>query len=356
MLFTHRNSLKIAALALMPVAGVLAQAPAQKPKPISEPLVTHIYTADPSAHVFNGKIYIYPSHDIEAGTPENDMGDHFDMRDYHVLSMDKIGGKVTDHGVAIDKKDIPWAGRQLWAPDAAFANGTYYLYFPIKDKQDVFRIGVATSKSPTGPFKAEPEPIKGSYSIDPAVFQDTDGTFYMYFGGIWGGQLQRWAKGSYDANGSKTDLKNDEAPAIGPRVARLSKNMLQFEGPVTEISIVDKEGKPLLGKDHDRRFFEASWMHKYNGKYYFSYSTGDTHFIAYATGDSPTGPFTYQGVILKPVVGWTNHHSIVEFEGKWYLFYHDSMLSNGKTHLRSVKVTELKHLPDGSIETITPYK
>jgi beta-xylosidase len=270
--------------------------------------------------------------------------------------MDKIGGKVTDHGVAIDKKDIPWAGRQLWAPDAAFANGTYYLYFPIKDKQDVFRIGVATSKSPTGPFKAEPEPIKGSYSIDPAVFQDTDGTFYMYFGGIWGGQLQRWAKGSYEANGSKTDLKNDEAPAMGPRVARLSKNMLQFEGPVTEISIVDKEGKPLLGKDHDRRFFEASWMHKYNGKYYFSYSTGDTHFIAYATGDSPTGPFTYQGVVLKPVVGWTNHHSIVEFEGKWYLFYHDSMLSNGKTHLRSVKVTELKHLPDGSIETITPYK
>ena len=319
-------------------------------------MVTHIYTADPSAHVFNGKIYIYPSHDIEAGTPENDMGDHFDMRDYHILSLDKIGGKVTDHGVAIDKKDIPWAGRQLWAPDAAYANETYYLYFPIKDKQDVFRIGVATSKSPTGPFKAEPEPIKGSYSIDPAVFQDTDGTFYMYFGGIWGGQLQRWAKGTYEANGSKTDLKNDEAPAIGPRVARMSKNMLQFDGPVTEISILDKEGKPLLGKDHDRRFFEAAWMHKYNGKYYFSYSTGDTHFINYATGTSPTGPFTYQGVVLKPVVGWTNHHSIIEFEGKWYLFYHDSMLSNGKTHLRSVKMTELKHLPDGSIETITPYK
>jgi hypothetical protein len=356
MLFHHRSFLKVITLASVPFAGVLAQAPPQKPKPISEPLVTHIYTADPSAHVFNGKIYIYPSHDIEAGTPENDMGDHFDMRDYHILSMDKIGGKVTDHGVALDKKDIPWAGRQLWAPDAAFANGTYYLYFPMKDKQDVFRIGVATSKSPTGPFKAEAEPINGSYSIDPAVFQDTDGTFYMYFGGIWGGQLQRWAKGTYEADGSKTDLKNDEAPAISPRVARLSKNMLQFEGPVSEISILDKEGKPLIGKDHDRRFFEASWMHKYNGKYYFSYSTGDTHFIAYATGTSPTGPFTYQGVILNPVIGWTNHHSIIEFEGKWYLFYHDSLLSNGKTHLRSVKVTELKHLPDGSIETINAYK
>ena len=111
------------------------------------------------------------------------------MRDYHILSMDKIGGPVTDHGVAIDKDDIPWVGRQLWAPDAAYENGKYSLYFPAKDKKDVFRIGVATSASPTGPFKAEAQPIKGSYSIDPAVFKDEDGKYYMYFGGIWGRQL-----------------------------------------------------------------------------------------------------------------------------------------------------------------------
>jgi hypothetical protein len=328
----------------------------KEPTPISEPLVTEIYTADPSAHVFNNKIYIYPSHDIDAGTPENDMGDHFDMKDYHILSMDSVGGPVTDHGVALDIKDIAWAGRQLWAPDAAFANGKYYLYFPAKDKQDVFKIGVATSSSPTGPFKAEPQPIKGSYSIDPAVFKDDDGSFYMYFGGIWGGQLQRWANGKYDANGSKTDLQKDDQPAIGPRVAKLKNNMLEFAEPVKEIKILDSAGNPLLGKDHDRRFFEASWMHKYNGKYYFSYSTGDTHYIAYATGTSPYGPFTYQGVILNPVIGWTNHHSIVEFKGKWYLFYHDSKLSGGKTHLRSVKVTELKHNEDGSIQTIDAYR
>jgi len=342
------------------VAGMLttsASAIAQNNgTPISEPLVKHIYTADPSAHVFNGKIYIYPSHDIEAGTPENDNGDHFDMKDYHVLSMDKIGGPVKDNGVALDIKNIPWAGRQLWAPDAAFANGQYYLYFPLKDKQDVFAIGVATSKSPTGPFKAEPTPIKGSYSIDPCVFKDTDGKHYMYFGGIWGGQLQRWATGSYDTNGSKTDLQKDDEAAIRPRVARLSKDMLSFDEPVKEIKIVDENGKEFLGKDHDKRFFEASWMHKYNGKYYFSYSTGDTHFICYGIGDNPYGPFTYKGVILNPVVGWTNHHSIIEFKGKWYLFYHDSVLSGGKTHLRSVKVTELKYRPDGTIETIDAYK
>jgi hypothetical protein len=325
------------------------------PRPVSEPLVTHIYTADPSAHVFNGRIYIYPSHDIESNTPQDDEGGHFDMKDYHVLSMDSIGGKVTDHGVALDIKDVPWAGRQMWAPDAAYKNGKYYLYFPAKDKKDVFHIGVATSSSPTGPFKAEPDYIKGSYSIDPAVFTDTDGKSYMYFGGIWGGQLQRWTNGNYDSPGSKTDLQNDSLPAIGPRVALMSSNMLSFASPVREIKILDPEGKPLLGGDHDRRFFEAAWMHKYNGKYYLSYSTGDTHYIAYATGSNPYGPFTYQGVVLNPVVGWTNHHSIVEIKGRWYLFYHDSVFSKDKTHLRTVKVTELKYRPDGSIETVDAY-
>lgn len=328
---------------------------ASQPKPIAEPLVTHIYTADPSAHVFDGKIYVYPSHDIESNIPQDDLGSHFDMKDFHVLSMETIGGEVTDHGVALDIKDVPWAGRQMWAPDAAFKNGKYYFYFPAKDKEDIFRIGVATGTSPSGPFKAEPNFIKGSYSIDPAVFTDTDGKSYMYFGGIWGGQLQRWSNGKYDAQGSKTDLQQDSLPAISPRVARMSNDMLNFAEPVREIKIVDPEGKPILGGDHDRRFFEAAWMHKYNGKYYFSYSTGDTHFIAYATGTSPYGPFTYQGVILNPVIGWTNHHSIVEFNGKWYLFYHDSVLSGGQTHLRTAKVTELKHREDGSIETINPY-
>lgn len=323
-------------------------------KPISRPLVSDIYTADPSAHVFDGKIYIYPSHDIEAGVKEDDNGSHFAMRDYHILSMDSINGKVTDHGVALDIKDIPWAGRQLWAPDAAYKNGTYFLYFPVKDKKDVFRMGVATSSSPSGPFKAEPEPIAGSFSIDPAVFTDTDGKSYMYFGGIWGGQLQKWATGQYDANGSATDLKKDNEPALSAKIARLSSDMKHFDEPAKDVKIVDKDGKPLLGSDHDRRFFEGGWMHKYNGKYYFSYSTGDTHYLVYAVGTSPYGPFTYQGVIMKPVKGWTTHHSIVEFKGKWYIFYHDTELS-GKTHLRNVKVTELKRNADGSIQPIEPY-
>jgi hypothetical protein len=324
----------------------------QKKEYLSQPLVSHIYTADPSAHVFNGRIYIYPSHDTATGTKEDDLGSHFDMRDYHVLSMNAGDSTATDHGVALDIKNIPWAGRQLWAPDAAFANNTYYLYFPVKDKQDVFRIGVATSSKPEGPFVAEKEPIKGSYSMDPCVFKDDDGTYYMYFGGIWGGQLQRWNNNKYDS--AAGNRKPDEA-AILPRIANLNADMKSFAEPVKEVKLVDKDGKPFLEKNNDKRFFEAAWMHKYKGKYYFSYSTGDTHFLCYATGDNPYGPFTYQGVILNPVEGWTNHHSIIESNGKWYLFYHDVQLS-GKTHLRNVKVTELKYNDDGSIQTITPQK
>jgi hypothetical protein len=323
---------------------------------LSQPLVSDIYTADPSAHVFGGKIYVYPSHDIESGTPEDDLGSHFDMKDYHILSMDSIGGKVTDNGVALDIKDIPWAGRQLWAPDAAFKNGTYYLYFPVKDKTDVFRLGVATSQSPTGPFKAEAEPMKGSFSIDPAVFTDDDGSSYIYWGGIWGGQLQRWQGNKYDSSIGNTDLKKDKEAEIAPRIAKLSGDMLQFDGGVREGLILDSAtGKPLLGGDHNRRYFEGPWMHKWNGKYYFTYSTGDTHFLAYAVGSSPWGPFTYKGTFMNPVQGWTTHHSIIEKDGKWYIFYHDTQLS-GKTHLRNVKVTELHHLPDGSIQLIDTYK
>ena len=154
-------------------------------------LFDQLFMADPAAHVFNGKIYIYPSHDIDAGIPENDNGDHFDMRDYHVFSMDDIEGSVTDHGVALSVKDIPWAGRQLWDSDAAQKNGKYYLYFSLKDKNDVFHIGVAVSDQPEGPFIPREAPIKGSYSIDPCVFLDDDGAHYIYFGGLWGGQLQR---------------------------------------------------------------------------------------------------------------------------------------------------------------------
>lgn len=306
------------------------------------------YMADPSAHVFNGKIYIYPSHDRESGIAENDQGDHFDMQDYHAFSLTSTDAEVVDHGKILSVADIPWGGRQLWDSDVAHKDGKYYLYFSLKDKNDIFRLGVAISDRPEGPFIPNPDPIRGSYSIDPCAFEDK-GQYYLYFGGIWGGQLQWYRNNKLSLPG---ELPEGDEPALCPKVVRLSDDMLQFDEEPRDLLILDGNGEPLLQGDIDRRFFEASWMHCYQGKYYFSYSTGDSHLLCYAIGDNPYGPFTYQGVILTPVVGWTTHHSIVEFEGKWYLFHHDAVPSGGKTWLRSMKVTEIEYDDNGRILTV----
>ncbi len=324
-------------------------------------LVPEDYMADPSVHVWNDRLYIYPSHDRESGIEENDNGDHFDMRDYHVFSTDDIeavarGEKsLEDHGVVLSVSDIPWAGRQLWDCDVQEKDGKYYMYFPLKDRNDIFRFGVAVADRPEGPFTPLPDPVRGSYSIDVAVLKDdvkADGNgaadYYFYFGGIWGGQLQRYRDNKALESAY---LPEGDEPALPSRVARLSNDMLQFAEEPRPVVVVDADGQPLKAND-PHRFFEASWVHKYNGKYYLSYSTGDTHLICYAIGDNPYGPFTYQGVILTPVkAGWTTHHCIVEFKGKWYLFHHDSVPS-GKTWLRSLKVCELHYNEDGTIRTI----
>ena len=319
---------------------------------ISKPLVLDQFTADPSAHVYDNKIYIYPSHDIDAGIPFNDNGDHFGMRDYHVFSMnDPSDSNAKDLGKILDIDDVPWAKRQMWAPDIAKKDGKYYFYFPAKDQNDIFRIGVAIGDSPAGPFLADSNPIKESYSIDPALFEE-QGHYYMYFGGLWGGQLQKYRDNIYDA---KNDLIENSEYALGPLVAKMSDDMRQFSESPKEVMILDENEVPLLAGDNDRRYFEGPWVHKYKDKYYLSYSTGDTHFICYAIGDNPMGPFKYAGRILEPVVGWTTHHSICEFNKKWYLFYHDSILSGGVTHLRSMKVTEIFYDDLGFISTVYPY-
>jgi len=337
------------------------------------PLVTHRYTADPSAHVFNGRVYIYPSHDRESSVADNDNGDQYDMVDYHVYSLPHIpdfssdpakaqeelaAGLVTDHGAVLAAPAVPWVKKQMWAPDAALnpTDGKYYLFFPARDYDGIFRIGVAVGDRPEGPFTPEPEPIPGSFSIDPASFVDDDGQAYLYFGGIWGGQLQCWRDTArFDRDAYKSmEATGDDEPALFPKVAVLASDMRSFAGPVTDVVILDDEtGAPIHSARHDKRFFEASWMHKRDGRYYFSYSTGDTHYLVYAVADSPLGPFTYAGRILEPVQGWTTHHSIVEFGERWWLFYHDTSLS-GKNHLRSVKVRELVYDDEGRIQLAQP--
>ena len=320
------------------------------------------YMADPAAHVFNNRLYIYPSHDWEAGAAFDDDGGHFQMRDYHVLSFDNVEtDPATDHGVILDVDQVPWAEKQMWDSDVCEKDGKYYLIFSAKDYNGVFHLGVAIADKPEGPFIPQEHPIRGAYSIDPCVFKDDDGQVYVYYGGLWGGQLQ-WnvapqqvLKEGIDlgpAPDRKTQLFTaPDMPALPSLMARLSDDMLQFAEAPRHVLVVDNDGQPLKAGD-PHRFFEASWMHKYNGKYYFSYSTGDSHFLCYAIGDNPYGPFTYQGVILTPVVGWTTHHAIAEYKGKWYLFHHDCVPSNDKTWLRSLKVCELQYDKDGKIQTI----
>lgn len=306
------------------------------------------YMADPSVHVFNDKLYIYPSHDWDSGAAFDDDGGHFEMKDYHVLTLTDIENEeATDCGKILDLQDIPWAGRQMWDNDVVEKDGKYYLIFSAKDKNDVFHLGVAVADRPEGPFKPQPDPIRGSYSIDPCVFKDDDGSIYVYFGGLWGGQLQRYKDNK--AIGKEYLPEGDE-PALPSRVVKMTDDVLQFAEEPKPVVVVDDNGEPLKASD-PHRFFEASWMHKCNGKYYFSYSTGDTHLLCYAIGDNPYGPFTYKGVVLEPVVGWTTHHSIVQYKGKWYLFHHDCVPSNDITWLRSLKVLELDVNADGEIKT-----
>ena len=292
----------------------------------AEPIIKHIYTADPSAHVFEGKLYLYPSHD-----PDKLEG-FFPMVDYHVFSSADLKN-WKDHGVALDMKHVSWVKDRMWAPDIAKKGDTYFFYFPARDKNDVFKIGVATSQSPAGPFMAKQEPIKGSFSIDPGVFTDEDGETYMYFGGRNDGQLS-------------SDF---------PYVAKMDETMLQFAEKPREVIIQDQDGQrierpdPKLRNDLFNTFFEAPWIHKYKNTYYLSYSTGRTHNIAYATSTNPYGPFTYQGILLPEVLGWTNHHSIVKYQNKWWLFYHDSSMSGGETQQRCVKMAEILYRDDGTM-------
>lgn len=161
-----------------------------------------------------------------------------------------------------------------------------------------------------------------------------------------------WQSGSFNP-GEKRPSGEDNA--LGPMFAEFSDDMTKFVSSPRHLVITDENGDALKAGDEERRYFEGPWMHKYNGKYYLSYSTGTTHFICYAESDAPGGPFRYKGRIMEPVLGWTTHHSIIEIDGEWYIFYHDCELSGGITHERCVKYTKLNIDKDGNIETIHPY-
>lgn len=282
------------------------------------PFIKHIYAADPSARVFNGRLYVYTSHDEDTAT-------YYNMKDWHVFSTDNLVD-WKDHGAIFSLNKTTWANKWAWAPDCVQQNGKYYFYFPVERS----KIGVAVSSTPIGPFKdALNKPLIdntgqdakiGSEPIDPAVFVDDDGSAYMYFGCR---QL---------------------------RMVKLKKDMVNIEGDVQTIQIKGNEGD----KEGEGGFFaEAPWMFKRNGVYYFVYSNGWSNHstLVYATGKSPTGPFQFQGEIMPNANCLTSHGSIVQFKGKWYVFYHNKSLS-GNNLRRSPCFDEITFTTGGRINRL----
>lgn len=280
-----------------------------------KPIVTNIFTADPAALVDNGRVYLYTGRDEATAT-----GNGYVMNEWRVYSSCDMKN-WTDHGSPANVATFSWAKGSAWASDIAKRDGKYYFYAPLDHKTiPGFAIGVAVSDSPIGPFTD----ARGSAlitndmtkqtgitwdDIDPAVFIDDSGQAYLY----WGNTVLKYAK--------------------------LKSNMIELDGPIQTIAI--------------DAFTEAPYVHKHDGIYYLSYSRFFPEETAYSTSTSPTGPWTYRGVIMKKnSVVKTIHQAIVDFNGKSYIFYHNTALPGGGEFRRSVAVEELFYATDGSIKFV----
>ena len=301
--------MRTSSLAVLSVGALLFAAQAFA----TNPLITDQFTADPTARVFEGKIYVYPSHDIPF-SPGKGRTNWFIMEDYHVFSSENLND-WTDHGMILNQTNVPWLGQKsydMWAPDCVFKNGKYYFYFPTGG-----RIGVAIADKPSGPFKPEEKPIAGANGIDPCVLLDKDGSAYLF-----------WARGRIS-------------------VAKLKDNMVELDS--TPMVITNLPTKGLI---------EGPFAFERNGIYYLTYPHANTNTerLEYCTSKSPMGPYEYKGVILdeSPSGCWTVHQSMVEYQGQWYLFYHDKDLSPDFDKNRAIRAEYLYFNDDGTIKKVTP--
>lgn len=289
------------------------------------PIIRDQFTADPSARIFNGKVYLFPSHDIKAPEGKNLRKDWFCMADYHVFSSENLTD-WTDHGVIVSQEKVPWVDSttySMWAPDCVERNGKYYFYFPANKNaagpngRKGFGIGVAVADKPEGPYIPQPEPIKGIFGIDPNISIDKDGQAYIYYsmGNIF--------------------------------VAKLKENMLELDSE--PVAIPDLPSKGLK---------EGPWVFERNGIYYLTFPHVENKIerLEYAMGNSPMGPFKMTGVIMdeSPLNCWTNHQSFIEKDSQWYLFYHQNEMSPKFDKNRSACIDSMFFNADGTIQKVTP--
>lgn len=332
------------------------------------PIFWQRYTADPSALVWNGRLYLFCSHD----SYDKICGYGYYMNDVTCISTVDVKN-WTDHGEVFSYKDSSWGATMTWAPQVLECDGKFYMYYGDGDKA----IGVAVADNPLGPYKDErttplvsaetpgvmsydshgkvlkPEPnvpgaLQGSenwgqWVFDPCAFIDhKTGKAYLYFGG------------GHPANS---------------RIIRLKDNLVETEGNAVH--------------PNTPGFFEASWVHSYCGNYYLSYSG---HWfkkpagIEYVMSTCPMYGYEKSGVMLPNPPDNddnNNHHSVVEYRGKWYIAYHNRKVVHEQMkaanlgvqwcteidgvddhraheYMRSVCIDELKYNDDGTIVTVTP--
>ena len=294
------------------------------------PVIRDQFSADPTAREFNGKIYLYPSHDILV--PEGQRKGWFCMEDYHVFSSENLSD-WKDHGVIVTQNKVPWVRKDsysMWAPDCVYRNGKYYFYFPSAPAAGGgFAVGVAIADHPEGPFTPVAQPIKGINGIDPCVLQASDGNAYIFWG-----------------NG---------------RCAKLKENMIELadDNPKEKVKWGDREME-MVGvnclQGLPNRQAEGPFAFEYNGNYYLTYPyvRENTEVLGYAMSKNPMGPYEYKGIIMAehPNGCWTNHHSIVQYKGQWYIFYHTNFFSPNDDKRRSVCIEKLAFNADGTIQEV----
>jgi len=277
---------------------------------------------DPDVVVWDGVVWMYCGQDRHMDSTKHVKG--YDAMDgYHVFSS-KDMVNWTDHGEIFHSSDVKWAwekGGFLWAPGVARKNGKYFLYFPIKDKAGEWRVGVAVGKTPIGPFKDTGKPLKWLNEIDPKILMDDDGQAYIY-----------------------------NNPGL---VAKLKPNMIEL---AEEPRVIQYGSKEVMTAD-TTRFSEGSYMHKKDGIYYYSYTCLKNKKFGsmYATGTSPYGPFEFKGPLAPRPIGAQDHHSIVEFKGDWYYFYHIALKDQPKYKEKQGRIAsydKLYYNSDGTIQLI----
>ena len=297
------------------------------------PIVQTYFTADPAPMVYDGTVYLYTSHD-----EDSTVNNFFTMYDWRCYSS-KDMVNWADHGAVASLKNFTWMNKDngAWAPQCIERNGKFYLYVPIHGEG----ISVLVSDSPTGPFtdpvgKRLVESDHIWQDIDPTVFVDDDGQAYLYWGNpsLWYVKLNKDMI-SYDTTIGKNGVVSVEmtAEAFGSKAGR--------------------DGKP------GTTYTEGPWFYKRNSLYYMIYAAeGIPEYISYSTANSPEGPWTYKGQIMKRTdhLAFTNHAGIIDFKGNSYIFYHDQDLSKGQGFKRSVSVEQFTYNADGSIPLITPTK